>query len=320
MTKFRFAMTPKLPGAVLLIVLSLQWLTGQSKELKPNVYVPLRAADANGNLINLTLKNIVLRENGREIIPSRFSGPESPVLINLVFDVTSTTPYIEAVKTTLKDFFDVLPPDLEFMIVQGELPCPVLQPRTNQAEKLKKALDNIRYVKTPVFMTTMLGMSRNADTRYLLEYGIRTAVLYITDSDAHKELPATSIQEFRSQLPIYIISLEPVFTPVFVLRLPGGPADALNAEYDRVIGEMTAALGGSVEFVTQPQQVSASLHRLFHQIHGTCFAAYTASPVNPQENRPITINLLDKNGNPLNAKVIHKKVYNFRKPGAPIIR
>jgi VWFA-related protein len=277
----------------------------------PTVKVAVRVMDREGHpILALGPPNFRLSQDKQDVTIAQFLGPDSPVLIPLIMDTTGDTTWIDAMRRELVNFVEVLPPNVQLMVMTATEGLKVVQSNTADKTLLKQAILNYDIRGYPGFMENVLNVADYMN-RLLLRHPIRVCPLIITDSDVYKYRKQYTTADFNTSIERYKDKLKETGVPLHVIRIPTGNTDTFSRTYEGAMRELARSTGGEAEFPLAVAGVSNALRVTLHRIHGTCFLGFTPDAKAGKEYK-LKVRVLDGSGQELDVKLEHPK--SFRLP------
>lgn len=221
--------------AILVSSLLLAWgtafvMTQGSVSPAGKVKIPVCAATGSGEPgLDLTATDFEARLNGKPFEVESFLGSESPMALILAMDTTGDRQYIDTVRKELCRFVEVLPPNVQLLVMSLNDGVRMVQPNTADRVKLKEAILNYPTTGHPGFLENVEAVARFADN-LLRKNPVRIVALLVTDSNVRLYRRQYTTADFSTAAESLRESLRAFTAPLFVLRLPVKGTETLTSE------------------------------------------------------------------------------------------
>mgnify|MGYP001766011206 CR=1 FL=1 len=275
----------------LFLVLASLPLAADNVPAQPAMKVPVRVMDKQGNpVMNLKMENFTLQLDKKPVGLASCNGPESPVLIPLVFDTTGDLTYIDAIRKELVKAIQGLPPNVQLMVLTANDGLKVVQNNTGDKALLTQAITTYNTKGYPGFMENVLNVAEQMH-KLQANHTIRVCPILITDSEIYRYRKQYTTADFNTEADRYESKLKETSVPLFVVRLPIGNNDQFNRNYEGAIREMVRVTGGEAEFPMGVTGVPVALSNTLRRIMGTYILGFTSPDLKPGKEQRIKVEL-----------------------------
>ncbi|MBP7865683.1 MAG: hypothetical protein KA419_07005 [Acidobacteria bacterium] len=194
------------------------------------IKVPVCAATRSGDPgLDLAAGDFDVRLDGKPIEVESFLGSESPMAILLALDVTGDRLGIETVRAELVRFVEVLPPNVQVLLMTLNDGARMIQPNTADRGKLTQAIRSCATTGHPGFLESVEAVARFADN-LLKRNPVRIATLVVTDSNVRLYRRQYTTADFSTAAEDLRGALRAFAAPLFILRVPVQPVETLTSE------------------------------------------------------------------------------------------
>ncbi|HET8548695.1 MAG TPA: hypothetical protein VFL57_11850 [Bryobacteraceae bacterium] len=254
------------------------------------VRVPVAAEAPDGALKR---EQIAARVNGAGTRVTRLSGPADDIVLLLVFDLAGDLAVADAAKAAVSERVHALPANAYAGVMRANEGLRVALDPTGDREKIAGAVQNVPVGGKAAFLDSVAQASQVADA-VTARSGVRTAVVYITDSFAgnyredftnpvinesdHRDLSRRFPEGLiREKITTIERSLATVQAPVFFVHL-NHRTDRLSEAYQAGMMQIAAASGGVGVFCRSTVEVADAVSRVFDAALGRSLAWVQVPP------------------------------------------
>lgn len=254
------------------------------------------------------LDGLSARMEGRTARVVRLKPPSSDLLLLLVLDVTGDLTLVDAARQAAAAELDKLPPSAWAAILRSQDGLRVLQDPTADRAAVTASLLNAPVSGRAGLLETVEPAARLA-TSLLRKTPVRTAVLYLTDSniynyredytnpvinmsdsrDLSRRFPDALIREKSSKLAQALAETD---APLFLVHL-AFLRDRLNEAYQTGLQQIAEATGGEALFCRNLGDIPSSVAQAFSRISSMWAVDLQVPPGTP---RNLTIQLSSSAG------------------------
>jgi hypothetical protein len=208
-------------------------------------------------------------------------GPEDEMLLLVVTDLTGDLALITPAKQALTDVLSKMPKHVYVGVLRAQDGARVLLDPTNDHAALVKVFDSLPVSGNAGLLDTVTTVARIADS-IVHKTGVRTVVLYITDSDIRnyredytnpvinrsdqrdvsRVFPEGLIKEQVSKLQQQLAVLQP---PIFIVHLERS-IERLNQAYQAGLQQLADESGGASEFCRTRTEIPEAIRMVFRRI------------------------------------------------------
>jgi hypothetical protein len=240
---------------------------------------------------------------GHAVRVAALRGPDTPLLLHLVMDLTGDPALIEPAKNALKEQLAALPPTTWVSLLRAQDGLAVLADPAPSRETLLSQLDALQTTGRAALLETVAPASSLAE-RVLRRSPVRSAVLFLTDSniynyredytnpvinpsdsrDLSRRFPEALVREKTAKL---AAALNTASVPIFVQHL-AWLRDRLNEAYQAGIQQIAESTGGLAAFSRAPGDIVGDIGQMFAKIN-THWAVDLEVP--PATRRTYTVQL-----------------------------
>lgn len=219
-------------------------------------------------------------------------GPGEDLIVLLVFDIAGDLALIEPAKTALKAKLATLPENAYVGVLRANDAMQVTTDPTPDWAAAASAIDAVPNGSKAGLLDTVQTTLKIADGM-AARSGVRTAVLYITDSDVsnYREDFTNPVINWsdsrdlsrrfpeglvREKISTTVQALAPVQAPFFFVHLAFRP-DRLNEAYQNGLTQLATATGGTGLFCRSATEVTEMVNRIVDAVLGH-YVAYVPAP------------------------------------------
>jgi len=294
----------------LILALACASLAADNLPAQPAVKIPVRIMDKQNNpVMNLKMENFALQLDKNPGQLASCNGPESPVLIPLVFDTTGDLTYIDAIRKELIKAIQALPPNVQFMVLTANDGLKVVQNNTADKKLLTDAIMNYPTKGYPGFMENILNVAEQMH-KLQANHSIRVCPILITDSEIYRYRKQYTTADFNTEADRYEGKLRETSVPLFVIRLPIGNNDTFNRNYEGAMREMARGTGGEAEFPMGVSGVSTALSMTLRHVMSLYILGFNSPDLKPGKDQKIKVELQGVSGD---FDVEYQKAIKLRK-------
>jgi hypothetical protein len=221
--------------------------------------------------------------NGKPAKVLGLLGPEDPMVLLLVLDLVGDLSQVAPAQRAIVEVLETLPPHIFVGVMRAQDGFRVLADPSGDREKAASAVQTLAVSGRAALLDTIETAAALGDSM-LSVAEVRTAVLYITDSDVHnyredftnpvvnrsdsrdlsRRFPQGLIREKIAKLNNSLVRTQ---TPVFIVHL-NYRSDTLNEAYQTGLMELAATTGGRAEFCRTIADIPKTIQTVWrHAIH-----------------------------------------------------
>jgi len=257
------------------------------------------AGQENGNTVSLEALTAYI--NGSKAETGKLLGPADELVVLIVMDVTGDLALASRAKEAVIAWVNQMPPKVWVGLLRAQDGLRVIMDPTPNREALVSAIKSLP-VNGRAGLLDSLPAAASLGDAMRAGAAIRTAVLFISDSDIHnyredftnpvinesdhrdmsRRFPDMLIRERISKLEK---ALGPAQTPVFLVHL-NYRTDQLNGAYQMGLMRLAAQLGGGSVFCRSITEIQPAISRMLDTIQ----SHYSLEVMVPENSAP-SINL-----------------------------
>jgi hypothetical protein len=231
---------------------------------------PLQASDIQATVEGHAARVVALRP------------PTSPLLLQLVMDLTGDPALIEPARNALKTEIAALPPTTWVSLLRAQDGLAVLADPAPGRDALLTQLDALQTTGRAGLLEAVVPASGLAE-RILRRSAVRSAVLFLTDSniynyredytnpvinpsdsrDLSRRFPEALVREKTAKL---AAALNTASVPIFIQHL-AWLRDRLNEAYQAGLQQIAEATGGAAAFSRAPGDIGGDITQMFAKIN-----------------------------------------------------
>ena len=234
----------------------------------------------------LTEQNLKVTLNGKPTAISRILDPSSDLVILLVLDVTGDISFIDPAKRALIEQVDALPANAWVGLLRAQDGLSVIADPTPDRRVISDAIQSLPVTGKPGLLDTVASVAGLANG-ILCKTRVRTAILYVTDSDVYnyredftnpvinssdphdlsRRFPEALIQEKISRLQSQISADE---APLFIVHLRYR-SSRMNQAYQNGLKTLSEFTAGYGSFCRSDAEIPDAIQKVFTYIRSSWF-------------------------------------------------
>jgi hypothetical protein len=246
---------------------------------------------------------IETRVNGKAGRIAHLQKPADDLVLITVWDVSSDLAFVELAKTAFTERLRELPKNIYVAVLRANEGMQVALDPTGDRDAVADALTHLPVGGKSAFLDTIATASEIADSM-AARTGVRSAVLYLTDSDVarYREdftnpvINSSDSRDLSRRFPEGLIrekiskvadSLAPLQAPVFFVHL-AYRTDRLNEAYQTGMIQLAVGSGGAGWFCRSPAEITESVVRMIDSAVNQ-YVAWVQTP--PKVSRTVFVEL-----------------------------